>query len=186
MSDIKKRQWFNNGQLEKCCFECPQGWFPGRLPKIGQAASKRMQENNPMYKLTEEQKKARAEKLHLYNLNKTEEQRKHKSDAISKANKGKLLGNIPWNKGKKGVQEAWNKGKQSASETREKISNTKRNKSVEEKMAIASKISDQMKGKTPWNKGKTTGPWTEEDKKIILEKRHQTKKKNNSFNISNP
>ena len=69
MINKKGRKWYNNGIIEKCSFECPDGWEKGRLKKIGEAASKRMRENNPMYKLTEEQKKTRAEKIHLYNLN---------------------------------------------------------------------------------------------------------------------
>ncbi len=106
----KGKHWYNNGEIEKYALECPVGWNRGRLKKIGEAASKRMIENNPMHFMSEEQLKKRAEKIHQYNLNKTEEQIKHKSEAISRANKGKLKGNIPWNKGKKGLQQAWNKG----------------------------------------------------------------------------
>ena len=186
MTNKKDRKWYNNGIIEKCSFECPDGWEKGRLKKIGEAASKRMRENNPMYKLTEEQKKTRAEKIHLYNLNKTEEQKQHKSEAISKSKKGKPRTTPVWNKGKKGVQVAWNKGLKQSEENKKKISETRKNKSEEEKLSISKKLSDSLKGREPWNKDKIIGPWTDEDKKTILEKQYQTKKKNNSFNISNP
>ena len=32
MSEAKKgRHWFNNGEVNKLCFECPEGFVPGRL-----------------------------------------------------------------------------------------------------------------------------------------------------------
>lgn len=103
MANAYGKHWFNNGLIEKYSFECPEGWEKGRLKKIGEAASKRMKENNPMHNLSEEQRKERAEKIHQYNLNKTEEQKQNKSKAISKKKKGKPRTTPVWNKGKKGV-----------------------------------------------------------------------------------
>jgi len=54
-------------------------------------------------------------------------------EALSNQRNSKL-GSIPWNKGKKGTQIAWNKGISHSEETRKKISET-------------------LKGHTPWNKG---------------------------------
>lgn len=185
---MEKKRWYNNGVREICCFEAdkPEGeeWVLGRLPRSWENNSKHMRENNPMWTMTEEEKKARAEKLHNYNLNKTEEQKKHKSEAISKAKKDKYKGSIPWNKGLKGVQEARNKGKTLSEEQKKQISETKRNKSEEEKAEISRKLSESLKGRIPWNKGIATGPWSEERRASALPKEIATKAKNHSFNTS--
>lgn len=183
---MEKKKWFTNEIQEKCCKECPEGWHPGRLKNIWENAAKRMRESNPMHTLSEEQLKARAQKIHEYNINKTPEQVKHKSEAISAAKKDKYKGSIPWNKGKKGVQAAWNKGKHLSEEQKKKISETKLNKSAEQKAEISRKISETHKGKPSWNKGKSLGPWTEERRTVALTKQYETKSKNNSFNTSKP
>lgn len=76
---------------------------------------------------------------------------------LSEEQKAKLKGRMPWNKGLKGSQVAWNKGIPSgprepmSEETKQKlrIHNTGKKKSIETR----EKMSRNMKGRTPWNKG---------------------------------
>lgn len=185
MPNKKGRKWYNNGKIEGCYENCPEGFIPGRLP-ISEETRIKHSINNGMKNISEEKMIQRNNKISETKQNKSEEEKIIYSKHLSEAKKGKPRTTPVWNKGKKGVQVAWNKGIQSSWEVKEKISNTKINKSEEEKKIIADKMSISLKGKIPWNKDKILGPWTEEDKKIILEKQYQTKKKNNSFNISNP
>jgi hypothetical protein len=77
---------------------------------------------------------------------------------LTEEQKLKLKGRTPWNKGKKGLQTAWNKGitgtvtNPMAEETKQKLreKNLGKKKSEETKL----KMSKNMKGRTPWNKGK--------------------------------
>jgi len=46
-------------------------------------------------------------------------------------------GQIPWNKGKKGLQIAWNKGKKYSEDTKKKISESKRNPSIETRRKLS-------------------------------------------------
>ena len=113
---------------------------------------------------------------------KTGEEKKLYSKHLSEARKGKGLGIEPWNKGKH-TGNCWN-GKHHSEETKKKISETKQNKTLEEKdMIEAKRINNRVYG-DPWNKGKRTGAWTEEQKKAILAKQYATKKENKSFNSS--
>jgi len=71
----------------------------------------------------------------------------------------KKIKRIPWNKGLKGAQVAWNKGLSAgpkppmSDETKQKLRvyNTGKKKSVETR----EKMSKNMKGRVPWNKGVT-------------------------------
>lgn len=175
--DNKKKRWWTDGVNEKFAEECPEGWRNGRAARIGAAARERMIKNNPMHNLTEVQKQAHADKLHQYNLNKTAEQIKHKSEAISNATKGKHVGQIPWNKGKKGVQAAWNKGLTLGPSW---------NKGLKMSAESCAKLSQSLKGREPWNKGLILGPWDDELRKRVAEKQYITKKRNHSFSSSKP
>lgn len=88
---------------------------------------------------------------------------------LSEEQRQKLKGRNPWNKGIKGAQVAWNKGLPAgprppmSEETKQKLRvyNTGRKKSVETR----EKMSRNMKGRIPWNRGitgikKTTIPVT--------------------------
>lgn len=103
---------------------------------------------------------------------------------ISTARSGKGTGNIPWNKGKH-TGNCWS-GKHHTDESKQKISQTKQNKSDEEKQAIEEKRLASRIYTAPWNKGISTGSWDESKKQEILAKQYVTKKQNNSFNSSKP
>jgi|OM-RGC.v1.009905921 hypothetical protein len=90
----------------------------------------------------------------------TEEQKlKMRGRKMSKEHREKLKGRMPWNKGVKGAQVAWNKGMSLGPKTpmteitKEKLRlcNTGKKKSEETRR----KMSKNMKGRVPWNKGKT-------------------------------
>lgn len=80
-----------------------------------------------------------------------------KGRKLSEDQKEKLKGRTPWNKGLKGAQVAWNKGipagprEPMSEETKQKlrIYNTGKKKST----ATRKKMSQNMKGRIPWNKG---------------------------------
>ena len=116
--------------------------------------------------------------------NRTEEEKTAYSNAISASRKGKGIGIIPWNKGKH-TGNGWT-GKRHSEKSKQKISITKNTKSSEEKERIEAKRRASRIYGDPWNKGKHTGAWTEEQKSNILSKQYVTKKKNNSFNYSKP
>jgi hypothetical protein len=88
----------------------------------------------------------------------TEEQKEKLRKPLSQERRNKLKGKIPWNKGLKGQQEAWNKGlkgipgRVQSAETKEKLRqlNLGKTKSKETR----EKMSKNMKGRSPWNKGK--------------------------------
>lgn len=185
MPNKKGRKWYNNGKIEGCYENCPEGFIPGRLP-ISEETRLKHSINNGMKNISKEEMIKRNNKISETKQNKSEEEKIIYSKHLSKAKKGKPRTTPVWNKDKKGVQVAWNKGLKQSEENKKKISETRKNKSEEEKLSISKKLSDSLKGREPWNKDKIIGPWTDEDKKTILEKQYQTKKKNNSFNISNP
>lgn len=89
----------------------------------------------------------------------TEEQKSKMRKPLSKERKEKMKGRIPWNKDKKGLQTPWNKGLTGlkgnpvSQETKEKLrqQNIGKKKSQETK----EKMSKNMKGRIPWNKGKS-------------------------------
>lgn len=75
--------------------------------------------------------------------------------------KNKLKGRVPWNKNKKGIMFAWNKGKRGVytDETLEKMRKAKENyipasKGIPKSEEQKQKISQKLKGRIPWNKGK--------------------------------
>lgn len=177
------KHWYNNGIAEGYFFECPEGWKKGRLPVKESTRMKHCQ-NNGMHHLTEEQKIARVKKLQDFHQNETLEFKRHKSEAISKAKKGKYKGSTPWNKGKKGLQTAWNKGLKKTQEEREHLKQTLQELPLEKKQAKSKKLSQALTGRTPWNKGLKTGPWSEDHKSQTLTKQYLTKAANHSFNIS--
>ena len=185
MPNKKGRKWYNNGKIEGCYENCPEGFIPGRLA-VSEETRLKHSINNGMKNISKEEMIKRNNKISETKQNKSEEEKIIYSKHLSEAKKGKKRTTPVWNKGKKGVQVAWNKGLKQSEENKKKISETRKNKSEEEKLSISKKLSASLKGREPWNKDKITGPWTDEDKKIILEKQYQTKKKNNSFNISNP
>jgi hypothetical protein len=92
---------------------------------------------------------------------------------LCKGGVGGNFGGNPWNKGKTGVQTAWNKGIPFSEETKKKLSKAWEKRVISEetkaKMSksrmgklpyvmtdeVKSKISNTLKGHTPWNKGKT-------------------------------
>ena len=129
------KKWFTNGTIQVLAEECPEGFHPGRLP-VSEETRKKHSEHSGWKTMSEEAKAARAKKISDTIQNRTNEEKKQYSEAISAARKGKGLGNEPWNKGKTGCQEAWNKGVPCSEETKEKIKATKQNKSPEEKAAI--------------------------------------------------
>ena len=185
MPNKKGRKWYNNGKIEGCYENCPEGFIPGILT-ISEETRLKHSINNGMNNISKEEMIKRNNKISETKQNKSEEEKIIYSKHLSEAKKGKPRTTPVWNKGKKGVQVAWNKGLKQSEENKKKISETRKNKSEEEKLSISKKLSDSLKGREPWNKDKIIGPWTDEDKKTILEKQYQTKKKNNSFNISNP
>lgn len=113
---------------------------------------------------------------------KSEEEKLEYSQHLSEARKGKCKGQIPWNKGKH-VGNGW-LGKHHSEKTKKKISETKQNKSAEEKAEIERKRRLSRSYENPWNKGIKTGAWTDEQKATILAKQYETKKRNKSFNSS--
>lgn len=115
---------------------------------------------------------------------KSEEEKLEYRQRLSEARKGKGKGQIPWNKGKH-VGNSW-LGKHHSEKTKKKISETKQNKSIEEKAEIERKRRLSRSYENPWNKGVKTGAWTDEQKATILAKQYETKKKNKSFNSSKP
>lgn len=118
--------------------------------------------------------------------NKSAEEKALYSKHISEAMKGKSQGKEPWNKGKKGCQEAWNKGMKMSDDFCNTVKESLGNKTEAEKQVQKEHLSASLKGRKPWNAGIPTGPIPENVKKHMLEKQHETKKKNNSFNTSKP
>jgi len=106
------------------------------------------------------------------------------SQHVSDGRKGKGLGVEPWNKGKH-TGNGW-LGKHHSEDTKQKISDTKQNKTPEEKAAIEAKRLASRTYGDPWNKGICLGPWPEDFKQKVLAKQYITKKANNSFNSSKP
>lgn len=105
----------------------------------------------------------------------------------------------PWNKGKTGVQVAWNKGVKMSEEQKAKISQTKRNKSKEEKDAIETKRRlSRGVYKPAWNKDipmkaeakvHLKEVWrlkSDAELQSFVDKQTNTKRKNHSFNTSSP
>lgn len=170
------KHWYNNGVEEGYFIECPEGWVKGRLP-VSDATRKKQSENSGMRKMTPEQKQIWLDKRRIFNENESLEHKKHKSEAISKAAKGKHLGKTPWNKGKKGIQKAWNKGI--------KTGKPSWNTGVKMSRKAKEKMSKAHKGKTPWNKGQKY-QLSEKVKASMLQKEYETKRLNNSFNTSSP
>lgn len=115
---------------------------------------------------------------------KTDDEKAEYTKHVSLARKGKGKGVAPWNKGKH-TGNGWS-GRHHSEESKQKIKQTKQNKSPEEKAAIeAKRLASRVYG-SPWNKDKRTGVWSDELKQTALAKQHETKKKNNSFNSSKP
>ena len=73
----------------------------------------------------------------------------------------KMKGRTPWNKGLTGVQQAWNKDMKGnypyltkhTTESKEKLRQANLGKKKSDK--TKQKMSENMKGRTPWNKGKS-------------------------------
>lgn len=103
------KHWYTNGVIQVQKTECPEGFWPGRLP-VSEETRKKQSKNNAWHNMTEEQKEARRAKISTTKQNKTEEEKRQYSENLSRARKGKGLGIKPWNKGTKGLQVAWNKG----------------------------------------------------------------------------
>lgn len=177
------KHWFTNGIIQVQKETCPDGFWRGRLP-VSDETRKKHSENNAWHVMTDEQKEARAKKISSTISSRTEEEKRLYSETLSQARKGKGLNIEPWNKGKKGLQKAWNKGLSQTAETKAKIHATWQQKSIEEKAVIEAKRRSSREYSEPWNKGISTGEWSEEAKKEILAKQYKTKKKNNSFNSS--
>lgn len=177
------KHWFTNGIIQVQKETCPDGFWRGRLP-VSDETRKKHSENNAWHVMTDEQKEARAKKISSTISSRTEDEKRDYSERISKARKGRGCGVSPWNKGKKGLQKAWNKGMSPSEETKAKIHAAWQQKSPEEKAAIEAKRLASREYSEPWNKGISTGEWSEETKKEILAKQYRTKKKNNSFNSS--
>lgn len=129
-------------------------------------------------------KELRRQAISRTKQSKSEEEKLEYSQHISEARKGKGKGQIPWNKGKH-VGNGW-LGKHHSEKTKKKISETKQNKSAEEKAEIERKRRLSRSYENPWNKGIKTGAWTDEQKATILAKQYETKKRNKSFNSSKP
>ena len=78
---------------------------------------------------------------------------------LSDEQRAKLKGRVPWNKGTKGLTEAWNKNKKLGpkgpltEETKRKLRQANLGKKKSE--TTRKKMSENMKGRQPWNKGQT-------------------------------
>lgn len=187
------KKWYTDGKKQVLAETCPIGFKPGRLP-VSEETRKKHSQNNAWKTMTEEQKKARAEKISKTINGRTEEEKLLFSEHVSKARTGKGLSRKPWNKGLKGVQKAWNKGIPCPEDIKEKISKTKQEKSEEEKALIEAKRKASRGNYGPsWNKGI---PMTEErkehlheyweniskeEKDNILQKQYKTKTENGTF-----
>lgn len=174
MPNKKGYKWYNNGLIEKCFDKCPDGWVSGRLPMVEE--KKLHYKNNGTHNITKEKRQEINKKISLTKQNKTKEEKEIYSKHVSDSRKEKGLGKTPWNKGKSGLQVAWNKGLKLGASW---------NKGLKMSDDFCFNVSQALKGRVPWNKGKHTGEWSEEQKKVILEKQYITKSNNNSFNISN-
>ena len=127
-------------------------------------------------------KELRRQAISRTKQSKSEEEKLEYRQHLSEARKGKGKGQIPWNKDKH-VGNGW-LGKHHSEKTKKKISETKQNKSAEEKAEIERKRRLSRSYENPWNKGVKTGAWTDEQKATILAKQYETKKRNKSFNSS--
>ena len=177
------KHWYTNGIIQVQKEECPEGFRPGRLP-VSEETRRKHSENNAWHHMTQEQKEARAKKLSETLQSRTDEEKRTFAETVSRSRKGKGLGVEPWNKGKKGLQIAWNKGIPHSEKTKAKIKATKQNWSNEYRVSVEAKRRNARRYTDPWNKGISTGPWDEDEKKGILAKQYKTKKKNKSFNSS--
>ena len=144
------KKWYTNGEKQILAEECPEGFHPGRLP-VSEETRKKHSENNAWKSMTEDQKAERAKKISNTIQNRTPEEKGAYSKAVSNARKGKGLGVEPWNKGKH-TGNNWT-GKHHSEETKRKISETKLNKSEEEKQITSDRLSKALTGREPWNKG---------------------------------
>lgn len=179
------KHWYNNGITEGYYLECPVGFVKGRLP-IKESTRQKHISNNGMHKLTEDQKQKRSQKLKDYHANLSLEEKQKISKKISSNRKEKGIGKTPWNKGLKSKVEAWNKGLKLSNERKEALSLSLKNRSEENKILTRVKLSQSLKGRIPWNKGISTGEWTDEQKLNFINKQNITKSQNNSFNTSTP
>lgn len=105
-----QRHWYNNGEIETWCSECPDGFSPGRLP-FSEKAKENMSKSSAIRRMTDEQRLLRRQKISATKQAKSPEEKAEYANKISVARKGKCVGRAPWNKGKHGVQVVWNKGK---------------------------------------------------------------------------
>jgi hypothetical protein len=88
-----------------------------------------------------------------------EQKQKMRGRKLSNEQRESRKGRIPWNKGKKGLTQAWNKRKKTGprgphtEQTKNKLrqANLGKKKSVDTRQ----KMSENMKGRQPWNKGRT-------------------------------
>ena len=187
------KKWYTDGKKQVLAETCPNGFRPGRLP-VSNETRKKHSQNNAWKTMTEEQKKARAEKISITINNRTTEEKAEYSKSISKGRKGKGLGKAPWNKGKTGLQKAWNKGISCSEEVKEKIKNTIQNKTAEQKAEIETKRKASRDEYGPsWNKGIPCSKeakehlreyWkntSEEYKEKVLKKQYKTKRENGTF-----
>lgn len=85
---------------------------------------------------------------------------RHKQRMKEVAKKRKYVSKDPWNKGLTGVQVPWNKGLtgMKGNQHSEKTKQTLREKNLGKKKSqeTRAKMSRNMKGRVPWNKGKST------------------------------
>ena len=192
MNKAMNKHWYTNGIVQVQKTECPEGFWPGRLP-VSEETRKKQSQNTGWKNITQEQKDIRNSKISATKQNKTEEEKQQYSEKLSKARKGKGLGIEPWNKGAKGLQKAWNKGISPSEETRAKIKATKQNWTAEYKAYVeAKRMASRIYG-NPWNKGQkmleeqkakiseTLLNKTPEEKQAIMNKQYETKRQNNTF-----
>lgn len=163
----KKKHWYNNGEIQVCREECPEGFVPGMLPWTKEHIEKLKLKNQERAKTTTVWNKGKKGVQKAWNkgIPMSEEAKKKRSETWKKNYPN---GKPAWNRGLKfpgQVNSAtwtegnipWNKGLSTPEETREKIRQA-------------------LKGRK----------LTEDQRAQFNEKSYRTKKKNKSFNSSSP
>lgn len=165
MEDKEKKHWYNNGEVQVCTTECPEGFVPGMLPWTKEHIEKLKIKNQERAKSTPVWNKGKKGVQKAWNkgIPMSEEAKKKRSETWKKKYPN---GRPTWNKGLKFPGKTssstwtkgnipWNKGLPTSEETKEKIRQALQGRKL-----------------------------TEEQKEQFNEKSYITKKKNRSFKSS--